>query len=151
MGGVVGGTINITAQGDIKGLIVSRQNSTINAAQSFSGTLLAGGNATVSATAGSISGTVIGIGGVNASSGAGVTAALLGQNVSVGGGAAQSTLGTSASATAASQAAATQANAETQQQVVNKSAEGDDQKKKGQGPTLVRRVGRVTVILPQRS
>src|SRR5262249_8616968 len=35
-GGVVGGTINIAAQGDVRGLIVSRQNSTVNAAASFS-------------------------------------------------------------------------------------------------------------------
>jgi hypothetical protein len=47
-GGVIGGTINITAQGSIKGLIVSRENSTINAGQSFSGTLLAGGVAPTS-------------------------------------------------------------------------------------------------------
>ena len=152
-GGVVGGTINITAQGSISGLIVSHQNSTINAAQSFSGTLLAGGTANVSATGGSISGTVIGIGGVNASSGAGVTAALLGQNVSVGGGPAQSTLGTAAGATSTSQAAAQQANSDSQQQLTKGNAEEDDakKKKKASSPTLVRRVGRVTVILPPNS
>src|SRR5436189_59108 len=38
--GVIGGTINATANGNIKGLVISRQNSTINAAQSFSGTVL---------------------------------------------------------------------------------------------------------------
>ncbi|HWX20851.1 MAG TPA: filamentous hemagglutinin N-terminal domain-containing protein [Candidatus Binatia bacterium] len=152
-GGVIGGTINITAQGNIKGLIVSHQNSTINAAQGFSGTLLSGGLANVSAGAGAISGTIIGIGGVNASGGAGVTAALLGQNVSIGGGAAQSTLGTTASATATSTAAAGQANTVAQQEVGTKTTSQDDEDKKKNGlrPSLVRRVGRVTVILPPAS
>ncbi len=150
LGGVIGGTINITAQGSIKGLIVSRQDANINAAQSFSGTLLSGGTANVTATAGSISGTVIGIGGVNASGGAGVTAAVLGQNVSIGGGTAQSTLGTTAAATATSQAAAQQANTDTQQQLAKDTTPEDDSKKKlAKTPVLTRRVGRVTVILPK--
>ncbi len=149
-GGVIGGTINISAQGSISGLIVSRQNANINAAQSFSGTLLSGGTANVTATAGSVSGTVIGIGGVNASGGAGITAAVLGQNVSIGGGAAQSTLGTTATATSTSQAAAQQANTDTQQQLAKDTTQEDDEKKKkAKGPVLTRRVGRVTVILPK--
>ena len=149
-GGVVGGTINITAQGSISGLIVSRQNANINAAQSFSGTLLSGGTANVTATAGSVSGTVIGIGGVNASGGAGITAAVLGQNVSIGGGVAQSTLGTTAAATSTSQAAAQQANTDTQQQLAKDTTQDDDEKKKkAKAPVLTRRVGRVTVILPK--
>lgn len=151
-GGVIGGTINISAQGSISGLIVSRQNANINAAQSFSGTLLSGGTANVTATAGSISGTVIGIGGVTASGGAGITASVLGQNVSIGGGVAQSTLGTTATATAASQAAAQQANTDTQQQLAKDTTQDDDEKKKkenAKGPVLTRRVGRVTVILPK--
>ena len=149
-GGVIGGTINITAQGSISGLIVSRQNANINAAQSFSGTLLSGGTANVTATAGSVSGTVIGIGGVNASGGAGITAAVLGQNVSIGGGVAQSTLGTTAAATSTSQAAAQQANADNQQQLAKDTTQDDDEKKKkAKAPVLTRRVGRVTVILPK--
>ena len=149
-GGVIGGSINITAQGSIKGLIVSRQDANINAAQSFSGTLLSGGTANVTATAGSVSGTVIGIGGVNASGAGGVTASVLGQNVSIGGAAAQSTLGTTAAATATSQSAAQQANTDTQQQLAKDTTQEDDQKKKpSKAPVLTRRVGRVTVILPK--
>ena len=114
--------------------------------------MLAGGTANVSAGAGSISGTIVGIGGINASSGAGVTAALLGQNVSVGGAAAQSTLGTSATATSTSQAAAQQANSDSQQQLAKGNPDEDEtKKKKAQSPTLIRRVGRVTVILPPNS
>jgi filamentous hemagglutinin family protein len=149
--GAIGGTINITAQGSIKGLIVSRQNANINAAQSFSGTLLSGGTANVTATAGTISGTVVGIGGVNANASVGgITAALVGQNVSIGGGAAQSTLGTTV-ATSTSQAAAQQANTDTQQQLAKDTTQDDDEKKKkkSQAPVLTRRIGRVTVILPK--
>jgi filamentous hemagglutinin family protein len=149
--GVIGGTVNLTAQGNIQGLVVSRQSSTINAAQNFSGTLLSAGTANVSA-GGSVSGTVIGVGGANVSGGGGISANVLSQNASVNGAAAQSTLGTTAAATSTSQAAAQQANTQTQQQVANENPdEKDKNKKKGPLPVLVRRVGRVTVILPPNS
>jgi filamentous hemagglutinin family protein len=147
--GLIGGTVSLTAEGDIKGLIVSRQNSTINAAQNFSGTLLSAGTANVAA-GGTISGAIIAVGGISASAGS-ISATLLSQNVSVGGGQSQSTLGSSANATATSQAAAQQANSEAQQQVSSDTNKEDDAKKKGKGPTLTRRVGRVTVILPKSS
>ena len=150
-GGVVGGSINIEAQGNVRGLIVSRQNSTVNAAQSFSGTVLSGGTANISATAGTISGTVVGIGGVSASGSGGVTASLLGQNVSVGGAAAQSTLGTTAAATSASQAAAQQATTDARKEVASDNTQDEQEKKKEKKPTLTRRVGRVTVVLPPKS
>lgn len=151
LGGVVGGTININANGTIKGLIVSQQNANITAAQSFVGTLLAGGSASVTATAGTVSGTIVGIGGVSASGGGGVSAAVLGQNVSIGGGAAQSTLGTSAAATSAGQAAAQQANSDTKQQLAADTTSDDEKKKRlpTKAPVLTRRVGKVTVILPK--
>jgi filamentous hemagglutinin family protein len=140
--GVIGGTINLTANGNISGQVISRQNSTINAAQSFSGTLLSGGSATVSA-GGSISGTIIGVGGADVS-GASVSADVLGQNVSVNGGASQSTLGT-ATATAATQAAAQQANSQAQQQTTGNDTDQDDKNKKKK--PQVQKVGRVTVLL----
>jgi filamentous hemagglutinin family protein len=145
--GLIGGTVNVTAQGNIEGLIVSRQNSTINAALNFSGTLLSAGTANVAA-GGVVSGTVIGVGGVSAS-GARVDATLLSQNVSVGGGQSQSTLGSSATATATSQAASQQANSDAKEQVSGDTTKEDDLKKKGNRPALVRHVGRVTVILPK--
>ena len=146
--GVIGGTVDISANGNITGLVISRQNSNVNAGQSFSGTVLSGGTANLSA-GGTVSGTVIGAAGVNASGGGGVTASLLGQNVSVNGGAAQSTLGTSASATSASQSAAGTASSDAKQQVAGDNTTDDDQKKKKQ-PTL-QRMKRVTVILPKSS
>jgi filamentous hemagglutinin family protein len=148
--GLIGGTVNLTAQGDIKGVIVSRQNSSINAAQNFSGALLSAGNANVAA-GGTVSGTIIGVGGVSASGGR-VDASLLSQNVSVGGGQSQSTLGSSASATSASQSAAQQSSSDTKQQLAQDlSKDDDDKRKKTKGPVLTRRIGRVTVILPPNS
>jgi hypothetical protein len=147
--GIIGGTVNLTANGNISGQVVSRQNSTVNAAQSFSGTLLSAGSASVTG-GGTVSGTIIGVGGANVSGGNGVTASVLGQNVSVNGGAAQSTLGSSAGATSASQSAAQQANSQATQQVASDSTENDDQKKK-KTAGLARSVGRVTVILPRTS
>jgi filamentous hemagglutinin family protein len=147
--GIIGGTVNLTANGNISGQVVSRQNSTVNAAQSFSGTLLSAGSASVTG-GGTISGTIIGVGGASVSGGGGVTASVLGQNVSVNGGAAQSTLGSSASATSASQSAAQQANSQATQQVASDDNANDDQKKK-KTEGLARNVGRVTVILPKAS
>lgn len=142
--GVIGGTVNLTANGNITGLVISRQNSNVNAAQSFSGTVLSGGSASLSA-GGSVSGTIIGVGGVNASGAGGVSATLLGQNVSVNGGASQSTLGTSATATSASQSAAGTSSDLAKQQVASDSNDDDDLKKKKK--PQIRKVSRVTVIL----
>ena len=149
----MGGTIDVTAQGNVQGLIVSRQNSDIQAAQSFTGTVLAGGLANVTASAGGVVGTIVGVGGANVSGGAGVTAEVLSQNVSIGGAAAQSTLG-AAAPTSTSVAAAAQANASTQQQLAkdttDNSQDNDLKKPRKALPTLVRRVSRVTVILPPK-
>jgi len=113
---VIGGTVNVTASGNISGLVVSRQNSTISAAENFNGTVLSGGTANLAA-GGTVSGVVIGISGVTATGSQGVSATLLSQNVSVNGGTAASTLGTSAAPTAAATSAAAAANDSAQQQV----------------------------------
>lgn len=142
--GVIGGNVNVNATGQVLGQIISRGNSNVNAAQGFSGTLLASGTANVSSSSGDVSGTIIGVSGVNVS-GAGVTADLLGQNVSLNGGAAQSTLGSSAAATSATQSAAQTASSQAQQQVAADTSTGDDEKKKKK--TQIHKMGRVTVIL----
>lgn len=146
--GVIGGSVFAAANGNITGLVISRQNSNIQAAQNFSGTVLAGGSANLSA-GGNVSGTVVGLGGVSASGGSGVSASLLGNNVSVNGGAAQNTLGTSASATSASQSAAQQSSNEATQQVASNSTGDDDEKKKKKKHPLLEHIKRVTVILPK--
>ena len=146
-GGVIGGTINASANGSISLLAVSRQNSTIQAAQNFSGTVLSGGSASVSG-GGTVSGTIIGVGGVTVSGAnlAGVDA--ISQNANVGG-MSQNTLGATASASSASQSAATQSGNESKQ--LANTDQSDDDKKKGFKPGLSRHIKRVTVLLPRAS
>jgi filamentous hemagglutinin family protein len=141
--GVIGGTVNIKATGNISGVVISRQNSSVNAGQNFTGTLLSAGAADVSA-GGNVSGTVIGVGGASVS-GSTVSAAVLGQNVSVNGGAATSTLGSSANATSTSQSASQQASQSADQQVASNDNGDDDQKKKK--TPLLQKTSRVTVLL----
>jgi len=141
--GVIGGTVNLSANGNISGVVISRQNSSVNAAQNFTGTLLSAGNADVSA-GGSIAGTIIGVGGASVS-GSSVSASVLGQNVSVNGGAATSTLGSSANATSTSQSASQQASQSADQQVAS-TDNGDDDQKKRKKP-LLQKTSRVTVLL----
>jgi trimeric autotransporter adhesin len=147
--GAIGGTVNVTATGNIIGVIVSRQNSNIQAAQNFVGTVVAGGNADV-AGGGSVSGTIIGGTGADVSGGNGVSADVISQSANVNG-VSSSTIGTSASATSSSQSAAQQASSQANQQVAADSSEQgddtDDQKKKK--PALLQHIKRVTVILPK--
>jgi hypothetical protein len=149
-GGVIGGEVNVTATGKIQGYFVSKQNLNVTGL-SFTGLGLAGQTANVSASqAGSGPVVIVGIGAVNAT-GLGSSAELIGQNVSANGGAAQSTLGTSANASTASQNAAGVASTDTKQQVASNENGNDDDEKKKQLHPLMQHVKRVTVILPQKS
>ncbi len=150
-GGVIGGTVNITAYGSIEGLILSRQNANINAVQNFTGTLLAGGIASVSATSVGSASTIIGVGAVNISGTVDAGASVLGQNVSVGGAAATSTLGAQATATSTATSAGGTENNNTKQQLASDTTQQDDLSKKHGGvggPALTKR-GRVQVLLPK--
>jgi len=143
--GVIGGTVNVKATGKVSGLVISSQNANITSQTAGSLTVLAAGIANVAVSGGSGPGiTIIGGQGVNAS-GLGTGALLLGQNVSVNGGAAQSTLGSSASATSTSQSAASQTSNEGQEQAAATGNSDDDEKKKKK--PVLRHIGRVTVIL----
>jgi filamentous hemagglutinin family protein len=147
--GVIGGTVNASANGNISGLIISRQNTTVTAAQDVNASVVSGGVADVSG-GGNVVGVIVGVSGATVS-GENVTASVLGQNVSVNGGASQSTLGASATATTTSQAAANQADTQAGQQLANDAGNADDDKKKKQLLPPIRRVKRVTVILPDKT
>jgi hypothetical protein len=113
---------------------------------SFTGVAVAGGNANINTSQEGIGPvTVVGIEGISAI-GLGPIAVLLSQNVTGPGGTSQSTLGTSVSASAASQSAVQQANSQEQQQVAGTDTGDEDQKKNNKKP-LIQRTGRVTVIL----
>lgn len=140
--GLIGGTVNATAGGNISGLIISRQNTDINAAENFNGVVLAGGTANLNAS--SASGTVIGITGISSSVGSSGSLTLLSQNVSAGGAQVGTTFAT-ATASVNTTAAAASSSSEATQQATG-TGESDDEKKKKKKPEI-RHVGRVTVIL----
>jgi filamentous hemagglutinin family protein len=141
--GVIGGTVNVTAGGQVTGLLISEHNANVTSQTIGNLTVLAAGTANVSGS-GSAGITIIGGQGVN-TSGIGSGATLLGQNVNSGSGA-HSTLGNSADATSTSQSAAQQSTQSAAQQVANNDNGDDDKKKKKKKPEI-RKVGRVTVIL----
>jgi len=140
--GVIGGAVDLSAQGNITGVIISRQDSTVNSAGNFSGLVLSSGSANVSA-GGSVSGEIIGVGSANVS-GSSIDATVLSQNASVGGGSAQSTLGTATGGSTAASAVGT-ANSENAQKTTD--TEGDDDLNKKKKLPMLQRVKRVTVLL----
>lgn len=146
--GVIGGSVTATANGNISGLVISRQNSTINAAQTFSGTVLAGGTASLSASSVSGSSTIVGVGGVSVSGTLGVGATVLSQSANVNG-ASANTLGSSANGTSAASSAANATTSANEQQVAsNNGSDDEDKKKHAKSAVLTRRVSRVRVFLP---
>jgi len=142
--GVIGSSVNATANGNISGLFISRGNSDITAAQNFSGTVFATGTASVSG-GGTVSGTIVGVTGASVS-GASIGADVLSQNASVNGGAAQATLGSSATASSTAQSAANATSNENNQQTTTSTTTDDDEKNKKKLPIL-QRMKRVTVLL----
>jgi hypothetical protein len=145
--GVIGGAVKLDATGAIKGLVIGRQDISINAVQSFSGTVLSGGTANVSAGT-TVSGTIVAVGGVNVGGGATVNANLISSSVSVGGGQAQSTLAPTTATAASTAAAGTASNDAKEQALGTDTDQKKDDLNKKELPRLVRRVGRVTAILP---
>jgi hypothetical protein len=144
--GIIGGTVNLTAQGNITGLVISRQDSSINSAGNFSGTLLSAGSANVSA-GGSVSGTIIGVTGANVTGSSLSGLSVLSQNANANGTKSDS-LGTSATGSDAGNSAAGANSQEAARQVASNDTEDDEKKKKdgkgGQG--LVRRNSRVRIL-----
>jgi filamentous hemagglutinin family protein len=144
--GVIGGAVTLNAAGNINGLVIGRQATTVSAVNNVAVTVVSGGNATLSSTGGTISGTVIAVGGISVGSGSvGQSLSLVSGSVSVGGNQASSTLApTTASSAATSAAGADSTDAKAQ--AGGDTAQTDDKKKKR--TLLARLVSRVTVILP---
>jgi filamentous hemagglutinin family protein len=144
--GVIGSNVKLAATGDILGVIFARNNISLTSQQNVNVTALAQG--TVSANAGgSLTGTLIGIGGISASGGS-IDAALASNSAISGDTSGSKGLapGTAANATSA---AMSSDNTATADKTANGSSDDDDslsKKKKGIG--LAQKVSRVTVILP---
>jgi filamentous hemagglutinin family protein len=151
--GVIGGRVNITATGNIKGLIVASVGANVSALQNVNATVLSQGGATVSA-GGTVSGTVVGVGSVTVSGASDVAAAFSAGAVSASGAmsgaavAAAPTGSSSASAAATTQQVnqSTQSNSEV---AANGTTDDNDLLKKKKKAQLMEYQGRVTVLLPE--
>jgi hypothetical protein len=144
---VVGSDVTLKASGDIKGLVFARNNANVSAQQNVNVTVLAEGTASVRG-GGDVSGTIIGVGGVSASGGS-IEAALLSNNGISGATSGESGLAPGAAANATAQAASSDASVKTAV-AVNQTEDDDEKKKKGRGGALMRKTGRVTVLLPPK-
>jgi filamentous hemagglutinin family protein len=151
--GILGHVRSIHAGGDVLGSIVSTANNpvVIQLGGNFIGTVISSGGVSVKA-GGSISGSIVGAGNVSVS-GSEITASVIstGGSANTSGNAVGSTVGAFTSVAApAAQRTADAADKTVASSDSSTLASDDDEKKKhaGQSPVLVRRVGRVTVILP---
>jgi filamentous hemagglutinin family protein len=146
--GIIGINTSLNAAGSISGLVIAQVNSSINAAANVSGTFLAGGTSSFNA-GGSVSGIAIAGGSINVGSGK-FEGVALSQNVSGGG--AVTALATQATAAATSQSAAAQ-QADSQKtettDALAAAPAAEDDSKKVKRPLLAKYTGRVTVILPK--
>jgi len=146
--GVIGNTVTLKATGDIVGVIFARDNLNVSAVQNVNVTALSEGVATVGGGE-SVSGSIIGIGGVNAS-GANVDASLLSNNGITGATSGQTGLAQGTAANATSTAAS--ANDDTPKAAVAATDDSDDDKKKEKKEGVaINKTGRVTVLLPKKT
>jgi hypothetical protein len=151
--GVFGGQVNITATGNVMGLIVASLGANVSALQNVSATVLSQGGVTVSA-GGTVSGTIVGVGSVTVSGASDVAAAFSAGAVSASG--AQSGAAVAAAPTGSSSASAAatmqQVNQSTQSgsdMAANGAGDDNDPLKKKKKTQLMEYVGRVTVLLPE--
>lgn len=149
--GIVGaGNVNLNASGSIAGNIFGLNNVNISAIQNVNVVAVGLGTVSVGSQAGTITGTIIGVGGVSAS-GSSIEASLE-SNGSISGATSGQTGMTTATAANAGTAAAS-ANTSNQTAATGTGASDDDdlKKKKGKPVSLAQKVSRVTVILPGKN
>jgi hypothetical protein len=149
--GVLGKQVDLKATGDIVGLVVAQGNLDISSKQNVNVVAIGQGSVTVNAS-GSIGGTLVGSGGVTVGGGGTFSANVISApgSSSINGNTTPTATSTGTAAPLASTASqSTTKQAETT--VASADTSSDDEQKKKTLPTLVRRVGRVTVILPPNS
>ncbi len=151
--GVLGRDVSLKAQGSIEGVVVASQNIVIQAQQNVAVTALAGGTASVSAGQ-NISGSIVGGGSVNVA-GSDISASVIstGGSATTSGNTAAAALGAFSGVTAAPAQKTVESADKTVASPAMAQAEEEDEKKKrlaAKAPALLRRVGRVTVILPSK-
>ncbi|MGP8198397.1 MAG: beta strand repeat-containing protein [Limisphaerales bacterium] len=151
--GVVGGQVNISATGNINGLVVASLGANVTALQNVSATVLSQGGATVSA-GGTVSGTIVGVGTVTVSGASDVAAAFAGGGVSASGPQSGAAVAAAPTGSSSASAAATtqQVNQSTQvnsDMAANGTGDDNDLLKKKKKAQLMQYEGRVTVLLPE--
>jgi hypothetical protein len=147
--GVLAQNLDVNApEGNVKGIFATAGNANIQAQQSVSVTLVAGGTANVSGQ--SVSGSVVGGGDVSVA-GSDVTASVIstGGTATSGGTTAAGNAFSGVAATAAPQAVESGDKTVASQTLTQNDDEDEKKKRAGKGPALSHRVGRVTVILPK--
>ncbi len=145
---VVGSDVTLKASGDIKGVVFARNNANVSAQQNVNVTVLAEGTASVSG-GGDVSGTIIGVGGVSAS-GSSIDANLESSGSISGNTSGQKGLAPGTAADAASQGMAGDNSASPAKNADTTTTDDDEKKKKGRMVALMRKTGRVTVVLPPK-
>lgn len=148
--GVIGSTVHLEASGEVSGVVVARADLQVSARESVNVTALAQGNATLSSE-GTVSGTVIGIGSVNAS-GTVVDASLLSQNIATSGTVTSDRIGFVQGAAANSTSQGFQKeDADRIVTTARPTADEEELQKRAASaqPKLTRNVGRVTIIGPK--
>lgn len=145
--GIIASNARLGASGNINGFIFARNNIDITAQQSVNVTALGVGNVSVAGT--SISGNITGVGSVSVS-GSSIDASLQSANVS-GGTSGSSGLGNANAAGNAVAGATANSDTTAKQMASDNPEDSDEKKKRGSGGQsgIVRRTGRVTVILPK--
>ena len=142
--GVIGSTVKLQSSGSILGVIFARNTIDLAAQQNLNVTALAQGSINASA-GGSVSGTLIGVGGVSASGGS-IDAALVSNAAISGNTSGQKGTEAGTAASAASTGASSDAAKSTTAKNETSESDGPAQKKKS--IALAQKVSRVTVFLP---
>jgi filamentous hemagglutinin family protein len=150
--GVIGGQVNISATGNVDGLVIATVGANVSALQNVNATVLSQGSATVSA-GGTVSGTIVGVGSVTVSGASDVAAAFSSGAVSASGAQSGAAVAAAPTGSNSSSAAATQQQAaqstQSGAQIADNATESDEEKKKrAKKAQLMEYVGRVTVLLP---
>ncbi len=146
--GVIASNARLKASGDINGVVFARNNIDLAAKNNVNVTALAQGIASVN-SGGSISGTIIGVGGVSAS-GSSIDASLLSQNISASGDSSSAKEGFGQGTAANATANAATASDDSTKRAKKSGAGEEDSFNKKKGIALAQKVSRVTVILPPK-
>ena len=147
--GIVGaGTANLKASGGIVGNIISFGDVNLDANKNINVNVFGLGTVSVASAGGSVSGTIIGVGGVNAS-GSSIDASLESNGTISGDTSGNSGFAASASAANVAAGIANDSNAKAAQATSENT--DDELNKKKKGITLAQKVSRVTVILPKKN